>query len=576
MARNNPNPKRPINQAGSSELVDFSADAWSWKGKAPIYPISPEGFSFDIENENGLDRKAISLGIIGMIIIVYNAKSATIREEEILPVFFEVIATRSWLTMTKREAGTLAKSVILKLTDPEASGDVFDLCSYAPLEVKRSLLRALFAVARIRLKENFRAEAETRILEDIVPNIFENPEFELANLTGNIIREKAENAPDETPAAHERTDEVIEAAPEPEPDIVSQVRAQEFNRDAETALREHLDQLTKAVPDLPPLPEEPEDSYVPFSDMEAEEALLAKANEQKSSQPRTEPISGYAPPSSAPVSRTVSPEPAANDRAIPDETVAPTPTDPVADLYSQQGFSTGDEYQFPPVPPREPQQAPFFRNAPAAPGAAGYSQPVPDFGQAPDFGPAPTFSTPLSKGGAVPSKGQSAYPAPSTGYGDVPVSRSVQPGQPSAYPPAPNFAQPQVPFQPGMGPGISSQVDPRAAGFSYYPSPGPVPGQPYPAQGAPGYPFSQQQAVPPFSPYAQQSQAYYPPHPWPQVPPQYGQAPAQAPYPGAPVPPQGFPSGAVPPYGNPANPANPADPSNAGADMESTAPRKAV
>ena len=55
MARNNPNPKRPINQAGSSELVDFSADAWSWKGKAPIYPISPEGFSFDIENENGLD-----------------------------------------------------------------------------------------------------------------------------------------------------------------------------------------------------------------------------------------------------------------------------------------------------------------------------------------------------------------------------------------------------------------------------------------------------------------------------------------------------------------------------------------
>ena len=27
MARNNPNPKRPINQAGSSELVDFSADA---------------------------------------------------------------------------------------------------------------------------------------------------------------------------------------------------------------------------------------------------------------------------------------------------------------------------------------------------------------------------------------------------------------------------------------------------------------------------------------------------------------------------------------------------------------------
>ena len=139
--------------------------------------------------------------------------------------------------------------------------------------------------------------------------------------------------------------------------------------------------------------------------MEAEEALLAKANEQKSSQPRTEPISGYAPSSSAPVSRTVSPEPAANDRAIPDETAAPTPTDPVADLYSQQGFSTGDEYQFPPVPPREPQQAPFFRNAPAAPGAAGYSQPVPDFGQAPDFGPAPTFSTPLSKGGAVPSKG---------------------------------------------------------------------------------------------------------------------------------------------------------------------------
>lgn len=557
MAKNNPNPKRPINQAGSSELVDFSADAWSWKGKAPIYPISPEGFSFDIENENGLDRKAISLGIIGMIIIVYNAKSATIREEEILPVFFEVIATRSWLTMTKKEAGALAKSVILKLTDPEASGDVFDLCSYAPLEVKRSLLRALFAVARIRLKENFRAEAETRILEDIVPSIFENPEFELANLTGNIIREKVENASDEALAERERTAAPIEVAPEPvsepEADIVSQARAKEFDQDAEAALREHLDKLTKAVPDLPPLPEEPEDSYIPFSDMEADEAFSAKSREQKPPQPRTEPISGYAPSSSAPVSRMVSPELSANDRAIPDDAVAPA--DPVGDLYRQSGFSTGDEYQLPPVLPRDPQQAPFFGNTSAVSGVAGYSQPVPDFGQAPDFGPPPTTS--------------------SMGPGSVPVSRSVQPGHPSAYPPAPNFAQPQAPFQAGMGPGIPSQVDPRNAGFPQYASPPPVPPQPYPGQGAPAvYPFPQQQAIPPFPPYGQQSQAYYPPQHWSQVPPQYGQAPVQAPYPGAPVPPQGFPPGVVPPYGNPGNPANPADPS--GADMESTAPRKTV
>lgn len=570
MAKGNPNKNRGGKPAVENELLDFSNDPWSWKGKAPSYPITPDGLTFDIDNENGLDRKAVSLGILGMVIIVFNAKSATIREEEVLPVFFEVIGTRNWLTLTKKEAGISAKTVIGKLTDAELSGDVFDLCSFAPLEIKRALIRMLFKVARLRFKPEFREEAETRIVEDIVPSIFADPAYELALLTGNIIREDSSSESElpsqsvaatepfnsyESPAVPEAAPEVAavipenteskEATPEPQQAVVP-------DRDAEEALRERMEQLTKAVPNLPPRPvEKHEDDYVPFSDMENDlEFKSAKAPAPVQPSHGEAPVQHAAPAPVEPVS--------ARTEAKPERRSGYPEHDIAAELYSQSSYSAGinapapsatgmmeagSEYGFVPTPPAfnyetgeiprpslvQPNQpntsSQYPQSQPQAAGrtVSGYPQNYPqsypqgypqqggaNFANVPNFGPAPTF--------AQPSAPQ--YPA---GY--------PQPAQMPSFANTPNFGQPpafaQVPPVQHANPTQSGYPQPYPPTYPQgYPQP------PYPQ--APNYPQGWQQGQPPMG---------YP----------------QAPYPGV-----------VPPAA-----ANPNVPS-ASDDLNTTAPRKAV
>ena len=170
------------------EVVDFSNDTWSFKGDAPVYQIQSDGFSYDVVDSDGNDKNAISLGIAGMLVIVLNAKSPKIKEAELLPHFGKVIKTRNWHSMTVKEANFLVQTAIKKLTTSATSGDVFDLASYAPLEIKRVLLKTLFTISRTQMKPEFREEAEHRIIDDIVPEIFANPEYELALLTGLIVK----------------------------------------------------------------------------------------------------------------------------------------------------------------------------------------------------------------------------------------------------------------------------------------------------------------------------------------------------------------------------------------------------
>ena len=187
------------------EVVDFSNDTWSYKGEAPVYQIQSDGFSYDVVDADGNDKNAISLGLSGMLVIVLNAKSPKIKEEEILPHFGKVIKTRNWHSMTVKEANFLVQTAIKKLTSSAMSGDVFDLASYAPLEVKRVLLKTLFTISRTQMKPEFREESEHRIIDDIVPEIFAHPEYELALLTGLIVK------PDAHPA--ETVSRRIETAP---------------------------------------------------------------------------------------------------------------------------------------------------------------------------------------------------------------------------------------------------------------------------------------------------------------------------------------------------------------------------
>lgn len=253
------------------EALDFSNETWSWKGEIPNYPIQSDGFSYDMIDEDGNDKTALSLGILGMIIIVFNSKSPKIKEEDIQPIFKQVAATRNWHTLPEKEVNFLSKTAIKKLTDPETSSDVFDLASYAPLEVKRTLLKKLFVAARYRIKPEFTEEAERRIIEDIVPLIFSNPQFELAQLTGLIIKPKAEE---------------VQIAAEKAPVLNVQEEILTEEPDVEAALQEQLESLRQDVPAPAAASnrEEPEAStYVPFSDME-----------QKSNQTPAEPqVPGY-------------------------------------------------------------------------------------------------------------------------------------------------------------------------------------------------------------------------------------------------------------------------------------------
>ena len=208
------------------DVVDFSNDTWSYKGEPPVYQIQSDGFSYDIDDTDGNDKNAISLGLAGMLVIVLNAKSPKIKEDELLPHLGKVIKTRNWHSMTVKEANFLVQTAIKKLTSSSTSGDVFDLASYAPLEVKRSLLKTLFTISRAQLKPEFREEAEHRIIDDIVPEIFANPEYELASLTGLIVK------PD--PKAAEPVSEKIETKAVLDPEI--RFESSEAERAADTSV----------------------------------------------------------------------------------------------------------------------------------------------------------------------------------------------------------------------------------------------------------------------------------------------------------------------------------------------------
>ncbi len=190
------------------EVVDFSNDTWSYKGNPPVYQIQSDGFTYDIVDSDGNDKNAISLGLAGMLVIVLNAKSPKIKEDELLPQFGKVIKTRNWHSMTVKEANFLVQTAIKKLTNSSTSGDVFDLASYAPLEVKRVLLKTLFTMSRMQLPSEFREEAEHRIIDDIVPDIFASPDYELALLTGLIV--KAEDKSSEAVSSKIETTPIIE------------------------------------------------------------------------------------------------------------------------------------------------------------------------------------------------------------------------------------------------------------------------------------------------------------------------------------------------------------------------------
>ncbi len=258
------------------EALDFSQDLWSWKGDIPSYPIQSDGFSYDIIDENENDRNAISLGILGMIIILYNTKSTKIKEEDVQPVLKEVINTRNWNNLQVKEANQLGKVVIAKLRDAESSGDVFDLASYAPLEIKRALLRKLFVIARHRLPSEYREEAERRITEDILPLIFRDPQLELALLTGLIVKPKTASdvsAPAAVSSAMPIADEsnLLDTSVEfePEDDNGDPVEPMAISAEnAEEALKERIENLASAVPAAVEIEEEEQDDYVPFSDME--------------------------------------------------------------------------------------------------------------------------------------------------------------------------------------------------------------------------------------------------------------------------------------------------------------------
>lgn len=574
MAKVNPNINRRGKPAVESELLDFSNDPWSWKGKAPSYPITPDGFTFDIDNENGLDRKAISLGILGMVIIVFNAKSATIREEEVLPVFFEVIGTRSWLTLTRKEAGISAKTVISKLTDAESSGDVFDLCSFAPLEIKRALIRMLFKVARLRFKPEFKEEAETRIIEDIVPSIFEDPAYELALLTGNIIREESSSEPELPPQTVAPTDSFnpYDAPTIPEIAAAAVPAAQEqeestqaepqtvSDRDAEEALRERMEQLTKAVPNLPPRPVEThEDDYVPFSDMENDpefHAAKAAAPVQPSPQHAEAPVPAPAQPA-APVS---APKPARRSR-YPEQDIA-------AELYAQSSYSSGinapttpapgmmeagGEYGFVPTPPA------FNYETGELPQASAQSQAVPPQVSPQQPQPLPPQSQPQAGGGPVSGYPQS-YPQPyPQGYpqGYPPQGGANFANVPN-FGPAPTFAQPTGSQYPAGYPQPAQMPN-----FSNVPNFGQPPAF---AQTPPVQNMNPQQSSYP-QPYPPSYPQGYPQPPYPQTP-NYPQGWQQGqPHPGYP---QASYPGAVPPV-----PPNPTVPPTTD-DLNTTAPRKAV
>lgn len=427
--------KKQMNSIGSGlnlgvdpEALDFSQDTWSWKGDIPNHPIQSDGFSYDIVDENEIDRNAISLGIIGMIIIVYNAKSAKIKEEDVLPAFREVVGTRNWNMVSEKEANQMAKTAISKLVDEETSGDVFDLASYAPLEIKRVLLRKLFVIARHRLDPEYRTEAERRITEDIVPSIFADPQIELALLTGLIVKPK--------PKQEDKYTQVEEKAAESESvpsEEISEIKGEDElvipDRDAEKALQERLKALSKDQPvkktkKEKPVTEKPEEEYIPFSDMEKELAGSSSAE----SEPLNDGFDEFNKPPISPAEKIPSVKPGTqNQQPKPSQVPPPPPPNiprppiPPTTGTSHYPQARPESGGYPPYP----QQGESRSGYPSQPSSGAFPYP-PQPQQPPMRGayPPPPYHAPYPQGNEMPPQ-QPPYPEP-------PAIEHTQPRKPKS------------------------------------------------------------------------------------------------------------------------------------------------
>ena len=399
--------KKKDNKIDMPEVVDFSNDIWSYKGNPPDYQIQSDGFTYDILDADSNDKNAISLGLSGMLVIVLNAKSPKIKEDEILPPFGKVIKTRNWHSMTVKEANFLVQTAIKKLTNSATSGDVFDLASYAPLEIKRVLLKTIFTISRMQLPPECREEAEHRIIDEIVPDIFANPDYELALLTGLIVK------PDEKPAQPASTR--IETSPVLDPDSRYNTGANTYTSEGEFS-----ENVSPSVVESTP---EPDSAF----------AELQKIYGRKiDTMPRREPTSQFS-------AQGVRPEPSANNeqsRNMPNEVSQSDPSPISKPLSSNEQVSSNQtvapDFSVPqqgnPFANREPQNIP----QPGNPFAVNRNYPYPQ-----QFIPQP----PMPNNGMV----QPNMPYPQAPYGNP------NPGYPQMNPNMGNFQQysPQM-YQPNM------------------------------------------------------------------------------------------------------------------------------
>ena len=441
------------------EVVDFSNDTWSYKGEVPVYQIQSDGFAYDVMDADGNDKNAISLGISGMLVIVLNAKSPKIREDELLPHFGKVIKTRNWHSMTVKEANFLVQTAIKKLSSSAMSGDVFDLASYAPLEVKRVLLKELFTISRTQMKPEFREEAEHRIIDDIVPGIFANPEYELALLTGLIVKPDAK--------AKEQISEKLETSPVLDPDPrYSRPTPQEIpvaNIAAEDSAFAELQRIYGRKPEpVTPAPASAPAAPQPVAEQEApsQPSESPSRNDAQSESQPAAPAFGTPQPAN-PFART---EPKNVPQALAPNFGVPQPNNPFAQNESGS-IPQPQTPNFGAPPPNNP-----FWNAdgmPAARQGAGIPQP-----QAPGFGmqqnmpygapnmqpnmPAQNQAYPY-QGNFPPYPGQPWQQNPQAGQG-MPNQGPQQPFYPGQMrpqypqmPPNMGGAYPQ-PFNPAQGP----------------------------------------------------------------------------------------------------------------------------
>ncbi len=531
--------KKKETKSALPEALDFSNDTWSYKGEAPEYKLQADGFSYDMIDADGNDRNAISLGIAGMIIIVLNAKSPKIREDELLPRFGDVIKTRGWHSMTVKEANFLCETAIKKLSSPN-SGDVFDLASYAPVEVKRALLKTLFKLSRIELKQEFREEAEHRILDDIVPEIFANPDYELALLTGLIVKPEKVKKEDPKPlfetvqgAAADSVDDVVlpEAAPEfkttttVEMPEVAPVSAEAAPKEESNSAFDELRKIYGSHPDT-----------VVEANIIVEKRKLEQAQQQTAAAQAVIPQDSLSAAPSAPLEEPASAVPAEVSQTPLAEQAAPTFAAPLPESFSQP------QQQFASAPTGNPFQAPapnaYYGSQQRMNPVGGYepantASQMPSIPQpaAPNFGTQQPyqnnpgteqnpFSQQMNQIPQPPAPNFGRMPMP--GYGTPPYAQQSNQGypQPGMYQ-QPNQGYPQQGMvqQPNQGYPQQGMVQQPMPG---YPQQGMVqqPNQRYPQQGMvqqpnQGYP-QQGMYRQPMLGYPQQGMVQQPPQGFPQ------------------------------------------------------------